>query len=191
MDLEERLSEMTTDDTTSPTYEQPPLDEGRIRQRAWEISQSDEAGTPEENWQRAEQELRQGIHYPKPREEWSQQMAAPHDVEIVRIWSYRVDIDDPGDIGGYSIHAVDGDIGKVDRHDGEAGRAHLLVATGPWIFGKTVMLPAGVIDRVDHEDRTVYVNVTKDQIKNAPEYEEDRAHDQGYRDQLSDYYGGA
>ena len=29
-----------------------------IAQRAWEISQSDEAGTPEENWQRAADELR-------------------------------------------------------------------------------------------------------------------------------------
>ena len=117
-------------------------------------------------------------------------MVTPQDIEIIHIWSYRVEIDDPGDIGGYSIQAVDGEIGKIDKHDAEAGRAHLLVATGPWIFGKTVMLPAGVIDRVDHEDKTVYVSVTKDQIKNAPEYDENHAHDQGYRDQLGGYYGG-
>jgi len=29
-----------------------------IARRAYEISQTDEAGTPEENWQRAERELR-------------------------------------------------------------------------------------------------------------------------------------
>jgi hypothetical protein len=34
------------------------FDEELCRQRAYEISQSDEAGTPEENWLRAEQELR-------------------------------------------------------------------------------------------------------------------------------------
>ena len=60
------------------------------------------------------------------------------------MWSYREDLLDPGDIGGYSIHAIDGDIGKVDKHDIETGRSYLLVSTGPWIFGKTVMLPAGV-----------------------------------------------
>ena len=34
------------------------LDEHAIRSRAYEISQSQGAGTPEENWHRAEQELR-------------------------------------------------------------------------------------------------------------------------------------
>ena len=106
------------------------------------------------------------------------------------MWSYREDILNPGDIGGYSIHAVDGDIGKVDKHDIEAGRSYLLVATGPWIFGKTVMLPAGVIDRIDHEDKVVHVSRTKDQIKNAPEYEESRRDDETYRTGLGDYYGG-
>jgi hypothetical protein len=31
-----------------------------IERRAYELSQSDEAGSPEENWARAEQELRDG-----------------------------------------------------------------------------------------------------------------------------------
>jgi hypothetical protein len=34
------------------------LDEDAVARRACEISQSDEAGTPEENWARAERELR-------------------------------------------------------------------------------------------------------------------------------------
>jgi hypothetical protein len=111
----------------------------------------------------------------------------------VTMWTYRADIMDPGDISGYSIHAIDGDIGKVDKHDAEAGRSYLLVATGPWIFGKTVMLPAGVIDRIDHENETVYVARTKDQIKNAPEYKDDdgqTAGDDTYRNELSGYYAG-
>jgi hypothetical protein len=32
--------------------------EQAIRRRAYEISQSEDAGTPEENWERAERELR-------------------------------------------------------------------------------------------------------------------------------------
>jgi len=34
------------------------LDEDAVRQRAFEISQSEQAGTDEENWRRAEDELR-------------------------------------------------------------------------------------------------------------------------------------
>jgi hypothetical protein len=33
--------------------------EERIRRRAYEISQSDQSGTDEENWRRAEQEVRE------------------------------------------------------------------------------------------------------------------------------------
>jgi hypothetical protein len=118
-------------------------------------------------------------------------MASTH----VSIWSYRVgvlgaDNLDTTDITGYSIHAVDGDIGKVDKHNNETGSAYVLVTTGPWIFGKTVMLPVGVIERIDHENKNVYVSVTKDQIKNAPEYDANRHEDQGYRNDLGGYYGG-
>jgi hypothetical protein len=36
----------------------PLLLEQRVRERAWEISQRPDAGTPEENWRRAEEEIR-------------------------------------------------------------------------------------------------------------------------------------
>ena len=111
-------------------------------------------------------------------------------VPVAVIWSYREEITDPGDITRYSIHAIDGDIGKVDKHNTEADRGYLLVATGPWIFGKTVMLPVGVIERIDHENKDVHVNRTKEEIKNAPEYDESRRDDEGYRSGLGGYYAG-
>ena len=112
------------------------------------------------------------------------------ETESIQMWSYRVEMMDPGDIAGYSIHAVDGEIGKVDKDDIDAGRRYLLVDTGPWILGKTVMLPAGVIERVDHVHGTVHVSRTKDQIKHAPEYHEDRRDDAAYHNELGDYYAG-
>ena len=114
-------------------------------------------------------------------------MSTSYDISI---WSYRAELMDHGDISGYAIHARDGDIGKVDKHDVDAGRNYLLVATGPWIFGKTVMLPAGVIDRIDHEDKAVYVSASKDEIKNAPEFEADEHGDDEYQDRIGGYYGG-
>ena len=84
------------------------------------------------------------------------------------------------DLTGYAVEAVDGEIGKVDQ----AGDTDLVVDTGPWIFGRKVLLPAGVVERVDHQARTVHVDRTKDQIREAPEYAE--APD--YRDRLAHYY---
>ena len=87
-------------------------------------------------------------------------------------------------LGGYAIHASDGEIGRVDQHDVATGVSYLLVATGPWILGRTVLLPASVIDRVDHENQSVYVKCTRAEIKSAPDYRDDESH----RADLLDYY---
>jgi hypothetical protein len=46
-----------------------------------------------------------------------------------------------------------------------------------------------VISRVDYDDECVYVNRTKDQIKNAPEFDEDAYRDEPYREGVGTYYG--
>jgi hypothetical protein len=107
------------------------------------------------------------------------------------IWAYKAGVlDAPGDITGYSIHATDGNIGKVDKADNDTSSSSLIVATGPWIFGKTVMLPAGVVERIDHNDEVVYVRRSKDDIKNAPEYDKDSPQSERYRTELGAYYDG-
>jgi len=88
------------------------------------------------------------------------------------MWHYREGGAPTEDIAGFAIQARNGEIGKVNKANAESGTAHLVVDTGPWIFGRTVMLPAGVIDRIDYKHKVVYVNRDRDQIKNAPEYEE-------------------
>ena len=89
------------------------------------------------------------------------------------IWTHRETVVGSGidstDIVGFGVEALDGSIGKVDEATYDAGSAYIVVDTGPWIFGKKVVLPAGVIQHVDSEDEAVYVNRTKDQIKDAPE----------------------
>jgi hypothetical protein len=105
------------------------------------------------------------------------------------IWAYRdrtwIDVD----LVGFSVEALDGSIGKIDEASYDVNAGYLVVDTGPWIFGKKVLLPAGVVDSVDLEETTVYVQRTKDEIKNAPEYDPDRAADAGYREQFGSYYG--
>jgi len=108
------------------------------------------------------------------------------------IWSYRRESGfgtDTNDIVGYDVEATDGSIGKVDEATYEAGSSYMVVDTGKWIFGKKVLLPAGVVARVDPDDERIYVSRTKDQIKNAPEFDEDAYREDEYRDRVGGYYG--
>jgi hypothetical protein len=107
----------------------------------------------------------------------------------IEIWTYRQPEWTTADLSGFSVQALDGGIGKIDEASYDVGAAYIVVDTGPWIFGKKVLLPGGVIDRIDYDDETVYVNRTKEQIKNAPEFDEDRYRDSAYRSELGSYYG--
>jgi hypothetical protein len=105
------------------------------------------------------------------------------------IWTYRETVAGTTDLTGYEVEAIDGSIGKVDEATNEVGASYIVVDTGPWIFGKKVLLPAGVIDRVDAEEEKAYVNRSKDEIKNSPEFDESRYTEPGYRDEVGSYYG--
>jgi len=93
------------------------------------------------------------------------------------------------DIVGYDVEAIDGSIGKIDGATLETDSGHIVVDTGPWIFGKKVMLPVGVLTNADHDGEKVFVNRTKDEIKNAPEFDDSMRLDEKYRSELGSYYG--
>ena len=105
------------------------------------------------------------------------------------IWAYREQSLGSADLTGYSVEALDGGIGKIDEASNDVGASYVVVDTGPWIFGKKVLLPAGVIGRVDAAEEKVFVNRTKEQIKNSPEFEPDSYRDESYRGQVGSYYG--
>lgn len=110
-------------------------------------------------------------------------------VSTADMWGYPDEAAVDRDLTGWSIEAEDGGIGKVATANNEAGASWLIVDTGPWIFGKKVMLPAGVVARINSENEVVHVNRTKEEIKNAPEFDEDRYQEQTYREELGGYYG--
>ncbi|MFG1649346.1 PRC-barrel domain containing protein [Micromonospora sp. NPDC049275] len=93
----------------------------------------------------------------------------------------------PVDLVGYHVQASDGRIGTIDEASDEAGAGHLVVDTGPWILGQKVLLPAGTVERVDHLDRVVHVDRTRQEIKDAPPYDPEST-DPEYRDRVGRYY---
>jgi len=108
---------------------------------------------------------------------------------IVEMWTFTVETAPNIDLTGFKVEATDGDIGKVDEATREVGGSFIIVDTGPWIFGKKVMIPGGLIQDIDPDTETIFVNRTKDEIKSAPEFDETRYRDQAYRDELGGYYG--
>lgn len=94
---------------------------------------------------------------------------------------------DPG-FTGYKVEATDGSVGEVAEAASTEGKSYLVVDTGAWLFSKKVVLPAGVVERVDEDDKKVYVDRTKDEIKDAPEFDEARYADAAYHHELGEYY---
>ena len=112
-------------------------------------------------------------------------------MSTITLWEWREEVivdPDLGKLVGFDVEAQDGSIGKIDEATGDIGASYVVVDTGPWIFGKKVMIPASMIDRVDYDDETVYVAATKEQIKNAPEFDESTYRDETYRNQVGSYY---
>jgi hypothetical protein len=105
------------------------------------------------------------------------------------IWSHRsTDWTSDQDLVGYHVEATDGSIGKIDESTTEAGRQNIVVDTGFWIFGKKRMIPAGAIRQINHAEEKVFVGLTKEQIKQAPDFEHSRRHDDDYREHHERYY---
>jgi hypothetical protein len=105
------------------------------------------------------------------------------------LWGYREGAVGDIDLTGFKVVAADGQIGRIHEASYEAGKGYVVVNTGPWIFGRHVLLPAGTIERVDPADERVYVNRTKAEIKGAPEFDPVRGVDDDYRRRIGTYYG--
>ncbi len=105
------------------------------------------------------------------------------------MWTYSIEQPDTMDVEGFKVEATDGDIGKVDEATYEVGSSFIVVDTGPWIFGRKVVLPAAAIERIDLDNERIQVRLTKDQIKNSPELGvDDDYRSETYRERVGTYY---
>jgi PRC-barrel domain protein len=111
---------------------------------------------------------------------------------VTEVWVFQAKNLRVEDLVGYDVEATDGHIGKIDHVTTETDRDSVVVDTGFWIFGKKRLIPAGVIERVDSDKRKVYVAMTKEQVKSAPDFDEKlhTSYDETYYDHVGGYYGG-
>jgi PRC-barrel domain len=117
-------------------------------------------------------------------------MRVPERNAITDLWNWRdAARSQPTDLVGFQVVATDGTIGNLDAATYDVGGSYIVVDTGFWIFGKKRLLPAGVIDRIDYDARKIHVNLTKDQIREAPDYDTEREREEAYRQDIGAYYG--
>jgi hypothetical protein len=76
---------------------------------------------------------------------------------------------------GYTLQAADGRIGHVVDFLTETedwGVRYLTIRTRNWIPGRKVIISPSRVDKVIWEDHRVYVNLTTDEIRHSPEFDE-------------------
>ena len=96
-----------------------------------------------------------------------------------------------GEVSNYYIEAHDGDIGHVEDFliDDETWTIrYLVIDTRNWLPGKKVIVSPKWIQSVSWNDSKVRVDLSRDAIKNAPEYQESASLNRDYEKQLHDHH---
>lgn len=94
-------------------------------------------------------------------------------------------------VTGYHIQAKDGEIGHVDDFiidDVTWAIRYLVIDTGDWLPGKKVLISPKWMERVSYDESKVYIGLTRDDIKNAPEYTDDTMPNRDYETRLHMHY---
>jgi hypothetical protein len=92
---------------------------------------------------------------------------------------------------GYSIQAIDGDIGEVHDlyfDDQSWTIRYLIVDTSRWLSGQKVLISAAALGEPNWKKRTFPVSLTKEQVKNSPDVDIDKPLSRQHEENLHKYY---
>lgn len=95
-------------------------------------------------------------------------------------------------VKGYYIHATDGEIGHVQDYivdDEKWNLSFLIVDTNNWLPGRNVLISPRWINRIDWDESMVYVNLSRESIKNSPEFNPSKPIGNDYGKELFKHYG--
>jgi hypothetical protein len=91
----------------------------------------------------------------------------------------------------YYIQATDGEIGHVEDFLIDPDTWHIrymVVDTRNWLPGRKVLVFPKWINQIRWDERKVDVDLTRDLIKNSPEFDPDAPLDRAYEGRLFDFY---
>ncbi|MDQ2947104.1 MAG: PRC-barrel domain-containing protein [Acidobacteriota bacterium] len=96
------------------------------------------------------------------------------------------------DVIGYYVTATDGEIGHIDDFlldDESAKIRYAVVDTKNWLPGKHVLIAPEWIREIKWSESKVFVNATREAVRNSPEYNPVTPLDREYESRLFTYYG--
>jgi hypothetical protein len=106
------------------------------------------------------------------------------------LWTFRDQAVARVDLTGYELQALDGSLGTVAQAIEGSGGGFLVVDPGVAMpLGRQLLVPAGLVEKVDVDERRVRVRAEREQIRNAPAFEPSQARDEGWRRGMDEYYG--
>jgi len=94
-------------------------------------------------------------------------------------------------VSGYDIQASDGEIGHVEDfviNDETWAIRYLVIDTQNWLPGKKILISPQWIERVSWDLSTVFVNLSRDAIKQAPEYSAEALVNREYENEMYKHY---
>jgi len=97
-----------------------------------------------------------------------------------------------GDLIGYALHARDGEIGKLKQvyfDDHYWSIRYFIAHTGGWLVGHDVLIAPVAVISVDIENKRLEIDLTREQIKNAPSISTQLPVSQHFQQEYYRYYG--
>jgi hypothetical protein len=97
------------------------------------------------------------------------------------------------EVTGYHIQGRDDDVGHVEDFlvdDDTWLIPYLVVDTRNWLPGRKVLIAVNWLSSVRWADASVHVDLTREEIKNSPEYNPSEPVTSEYIERLKEHYGG-
>jgi uncharacterized protein YrrD len=97
-----------------------------------------------------------------------------------------------GTLTGYTLHALDGEIGKVKDFyfdDQSWSVRYLVAATGKWLLGRQVLISPLSLTGVDVERQQISAKLTRTQIERSPSLDTDQPVSRQFEQEYFGFYG--
>ena len=109
---------------------------------------------------------------------------------MTEVWNYRDEALARIDLRGFEVRARDGAIGKVVQAMEGSGGGYLVIDPGVAMpLGRQLLVPVGLVEKVDVDNERVVVRADRKQIEYAPEFDAAQPLNVPLRSVFGNYFG--